>query len=345
MFNNGAGGASAAPNENKKIPVLVVGLTVLLGVMLMAFALPAARSAPHDVPVGVVGPAPAVAALQSKADGFDISSYDDEAAARDAILHREIYGALVLQPNGDVHTLVATAGSVLVATGIEAIGNNLAEAQHGTATVTDLKSFPDKDPRGAGLAAGALPIALGGWIGAVVIMMMLHSFRGRLIAVASFAVVGGLGLTAVLQFIVGTFDGNYWLTSLAAMLGIAATAMMVLGLRELLGGLGLGIAAILLILLGNPLSGLSSAPEMLPTPWGWIGQLLPPGATGSLLRDVVFFEGHGATHAFVVLVCWFVAGSALFGIAEWRNRNRPEPDGPEHLIAEAIGEDEATGHR
>ncbi|MGV9709549.1 hypothetical protein ACWDTI_02635 [Gordonia sp. NPDC003424] len=334
-----------AQGENKKIPLLVLGLTVLLGIMLMAFSLPAVHSGANGIPLGVVGPAPAVSALESKADGFDITEYADEAAASDAILHRDIYGALVLAPNGDVHTVVATAASTTVATMIEKIGDNLAAAHHGTNTVIDVKSFPAEDPRGAGLAAGALPMALGGWIGAVVIMMLIHTFRGRLIAVISFAVVGGLGLTAVLQFVVGTFDGNYWLTSLAAMLGIAATAMAVLGLRELLGGLGLGIAAILLILLGNPLSGLAGAPEALPTPWGFIGQLLPPGATGSLLRGVVFFDGNGTQHAIIVLLCWLVVGSTLFGIAEWRNRNRPEPDGPEHVIAEAIGEDEAAVNR
>ena len=160
-------------------------------------------------------------------------------------------------------------------------------------------------------------------------MQVIGSTRERILAVLAFSVVGGLGMTAVIQFVLGTFDGNYWLTSLAAMLGIAATAMTVLGLRELMGAAGLGVAAVLLILLGNPLSGLASAPEMLPTPWGTIGQLLPPGATGSLLRDVAFFDGHGATHALIVLFCWLIGGMVLYASGLRRSgssENAPHPD-------------------
>ena len=67
--------------------------------------------------------------------------------------------------------------------------------------------------------------------------------------------------------------------------GIAATCFSVLGLGQLLGNPGIGLAAVLLVLVGNPLSGLATGPEMLPPPWGTIGQLLPPGATGTLMRS------------------------------------------------------------
>jgi hypothetical protein len=46
----------------------------------------------------------------------------------------------------------------------------------------------------------------------------------------------------------------------------------------LAGRAGAALGALLMILVGNPLSGVSSAPELLPAPAGTIGQLLPPGA-------------------------------------------------------------------
>lgn len=186
-----------------------------------------------------------------------------------------------------------------------------------------MRAFPVRDPKGTGLAAGALPLALGGWMGAMIIMLLVPSPGRRVIAAIGVAVIGGLTVVACLQFLIGTFDGNFWLTSLAGIFGIAATCFTVLGLRERLGGAGLGIAAVLLVLLGNPLSGLASAPEMLPRPWGHIGQLLPPGATGTLMRDVSFFDGHGATRPFLTLAGYLILGLVLYrlGLARARRHN------------------------
>ncbi|GAC68026.1 hypothetical protein [Gordonia soli] len=344
LANTGAGSRSTSP---RTIVALVVGVAVLLALMVTAFALPAARSAPHHVPVGVVaadGSAQASAQVQKLSgslEGFEVTRYGSVADARSAIEHREVYGAVVVSRDA-VTSLVATAASPTVAAMIPTIGDRLAAATGESARVVDVRSFPDRDPKGAGLAAGALPLALGGWIAAMVIMLLVHSPGLRLAAAAGVAVVGGVVLIATLRFVIGTIDDGFWLPTLVAALGIAATAMMVLGLRELLGGAGLGVAAILLIFLGNPLSGLASAPEMLPTPWGLIGQLLPPGATGSLLRDVAFFDGHGALRPLTVLVCWLVAGLALYGAGVWRNRRRHEVDEDEVRIGHRPGVDEVT---
>ena len=86
-------------------------------------------------------------------------------------------------------------------------------------------------------------------------------------------------------------SGKRLALSVVVALAIAATAWTILGLRSALGLAGLGVGAVLLILLGNPLSGLASAPELLPAGWGTLGQFLPPGAAGSLLRSSAFFDG------------------------------------------------------
>ncbi|MFW0782913.1 hypothetical protein AAFP35_00195 [Gordonia sp. CPCC 206044] len=308
----------SAPTSPWKIVGLVVGVAILLCLMVIAFALPAARSAPNDVPVGVVGTPAQVAQVEQRASGFELTRYSDPDDARSAILNRDVYGAIVFGPQGPQGVLVSSAASPTVATLLTAAGQRMGV----TEPTIDVRAFPADDPKGAGLAAGALPLALGGWIAAMVIMLLIPSNVGRLVAAACVSVVGGLALVATLQFLIGTFDGNYWLTALAGMLGIAATCFMVLGFRELLGGIGLVIAAILLIFLGNPLSGLASAPELLPSPWGALGQLLPPGATGTLLRDVVFFEGNGMAHALVVLLGWLAVGLLLYGAGMIKARRK-----------------------
>lgn len=292
----------------------VVGTSVLLAVLVIAFALPASRSAPHNVPIGVVGAPAQIDSLRSAATGFAVSPFDNADDARQAIQHRQIYGALILNAPTGVGVLVATAASPTAAALLQGVGQHIAQASHRNVKIDEVRGFPSRDPKGTGLAAGALPLALGGFMGAVVIMMLIPNPAGRILGAIGFAIVGGITIVATLQFVIGTFDGNFWMTSLAGTFGIAATCFTVLGLREVLGSPGLGIAAILLVLLGNPLSGLGGGPEMLPTPWGAIGQLLPPGATGTLMRDVAFFNGYGATRPLITLTCYLITGAILYAV-------------------------------
>ncbi|MEZ0362781.1 hypothetical protein ACAG26_03640 [Mycobacterium sp. pUA109] len=321
--------STAPPAKPWLKPLAAVGGTaMLLAILVIAFALPASKSGPHDVPIGVVGAPAQIVAFEKAAQGFDVHIYASESDAQAAITDREIYGALMLDSPSDVNVLYATAASPAVAAMVQSVGQHLADATHRTAHLTDLRAFPDRDPKGTGLAAGALPLALGGWMGAMIIMLLVPSPRGRILSALGVAVVGGLTIVTILRFVIGTFDTNFWLISVAGMFGIAATCFTVLGLRELLGGAGLGVAAVLLVLLGNPLSGLASAPEMLPRPWGRLGQLLPPGATGALMRDVGFFDGHGATRPLIVLACYLIVGVDLYllGLARARQNDTVDVD-------------------
>ena len=62
----------------------------------------------------------------------------------------------------------------------------------------------------------------------------------------------------------GSIDQNFWGVTAGLTLGAVAMALPVLGLGSLFSRVGLGIGTALTMLLGNPLSGLMSAPEMLP---------------------------------------------------------------------------------
>ncbi|MCK8627731.1 ABC transporter permease [Fructobacillus cardui] len=338
-------------SSNKLILGLALGLTVVLGIMMTAFSLPAVKSGINNVPIGVVAQNDATYEKLAKPlsnKGFKVTQYGSEKDVKSAIKERKIYGAFEMSATGDLSLYQATAASAAVAQGLNQIGQGVVTQQKAAAKaqlapmmaqandantlkalsqksatidaktlkVVELRAFPKDDPKGTGLAAGALPIALGGWIGAVAIANVIKGKNQKFFAALVFAFVGGLGLVGVIQFGVDTFDGNYWLTSLGAMIGIAATAFFVLGILEVMGNGGLIIAAIMLILLGNPLSGLSSAPEMLPKGWGFFGQLLPPGATGTLLRDITFFDGNAVALPLTVLLSYVAVGLILFAIGK-----------------------------
>ena len=54
--------------------------------------------------------------------------------------------------------------------------------------------------------------------------------------------------------------------------GAAEMSLTILGLFFVVGFPGIGVGAVIMVLVGNPLSGLASAPEWLPSGWGAFGQ-------------------------------------------------------------------------
>jgi hypothetical protein len=309
------------------VVVVVTMLTALLAVLLIAFAWPAARSQPRDLPLAVVGTPGVVAQVsggleQASPGGFDIRAVPDRAAAVKAIEDRDVYGAIVLDPQ-NAEVLTASAGGPAVAQILAQLPARLAAQYPGvTPKVTDVVPVPADDPRGAGLAAGALPLVLGGILAAAALTQLVRAGVGRVIGAVGLAITGGLALTAILQFWLGSIEGNYWRNGSVVALSVAATSITLLGLEWLLGAPGLGLGSATMMLLGNPLSGLTSAPEMLPSGWGALGQLLPPGAAGTALRSVAFFDGAGAGRPLLVLSCWFVGGLLLCGLGALRGRSR-----------------------
>ncbi|MFX0575850.1 hypothetical protein [Nocardia nepalensis] len=303
----------------------VVLLTAIVGVLLVAFAWPSVRSSVHGVPIAVAGPPAAVAqiraALQQRLPGgFEITEVDDTAAAEQLISDRQVYGAVDLS-SGAPHVIVASAASTAIAQTLQAMATGLGQAGGTGAPVAvrDLAALPSNDPRGAGLSAGALPLVMGGLLAAVLLTRFVHGTVRRVIGALAFAVTGGLTVAGILQFWLGSLSGSYPANVGAVGLTVAATSLTVLGLESLLGYVGIGIGAVVMMLVGNPLSGTATAPEMLPGWSGAFGQLLPPGAGGRLLRSTAFFDGRGAVHAVIVLAAWVTLGAMLCLVGSLRS--------------------------
>ena len=299
-------------------------------VLLTAFAWPAARSTPRDVPVAIAAPPPvadiATAALeQARPGAFDLTAVPDEAAARRAVLDRDVYGALVVGSQG-ARVLTASAGGPAVAQALQQVAAGLSDRLGAEVPVVDLVPPPADDPRGAGLAAGALPLALGGILAAVLLTRTAAGVGGRLAGAAVIAPAGGMALAALLQGWLGVLDGDYWSTSGVIALGLGATAFALLGLHAVAGTAGLAAGGAVVMLLGNPLSGAASAPEFLPSGWASLGQLLTPGATVDALRSVAFFDGAGASGPVWVLTAWAGGGLVLAALATLRRSPAPDRD-------------------
>jgi hypothetical protein len=129
--------------------------------------------------------------------------------------------------------------------------------------------------------------------------------------VVGVAVSAGLVLTAVLQLLLGALGGSYLANAGVVTMAVGSVALLLVGLRNVFGLPGLGVGAATVLLLGNPLSAVASAPELLPAGWSMLGQLLPPGAAGSALRSTAFFDGAGSMTPLLVLTGWLVVGLGM----------------------------------
>src|SRR3954470_24651938 len=108
--------------STRRTIAVIVLVPLLAALALWAFAWPAARTAPRDLPLGVAGPAAPTAPLEQKLaareGAFEMPRCAEEAAARDAIEDRTVYGAVLATVQGP-KLLTASAASPLGAQSLQ----------------------------------------------------------------------------------------------------------------------------------------------------------------------------------------------------------------------------------
>lgn len=328
--------APTSLSPRRATATIVLAVAVLQSLMVLSFVWPAAKTAPRDIPVAVAGPEGAFlefarAAEAAHPGALELTHVVDGAAARAAVRSRDAYGAILLEPDGP-RLLVASAASPAVAqllTTAVASGDPVAPVEDVVATTAD-------DPRGAFLATALMPIVMTSVIAGALLALLVAVPRARVAGVAALAAVGGLALAWIGHGVFGGLDGSYLLEAGVIALVIAAVSATVAGSGSLAGHAGIPPVAILMMLLGNPLSGAASAPEMLPQPWGEVGSWLPPGAFSQALRSVGFFDGAGAVGPLTVLTVWVLLGLSLLVVADRRASRRTTGDAPADSVAELV---------
>jgi hypothetical protein len=325
-----------APPDPRRLAPIPMVIAVVAALALAAFAWPAANTEPHDVPVGVAGPAASAARLQTRlarqGGTFRVRRYAGERAARAAIDDREIVAAVAAPPGGGrARLLLASAsGPTLAQLLPEAVGAAVPRPQ-----VQDVKPADPDDPRGAAFGAAVLPLILAGMLTGVLMSTQAPAGAARSAGMIACAAAAGLAGVAVAEGWLGVLPGPWLANAGVLALTVLAIASIVGGLTGLLGGVGIGIAAALAVFVGNPWSGMTSAPELLPEPASTVGQLLPPGAGGALLRSTAFFGGAGASAHVVVLAVWVTVGLGLTAAAAARHRRTGSPAPADDPLAPA----------
>ena len=266
---------TTASKQYLKLAGLILGLSTILLLMLLSFVTPLLNSGAKDLPLAVGGPdmvtTKITQGLEAKSpDAFAVTNYSTAEEATEAVRNREAIGAITAGPDG-ITIVTASAAGTPYSTILKQIGEGLSQTGQ-PIHYTDVAPLTAKDPSGSAISMLALPMIFGGMSSAVAFSTMFKkSRRKQIIGAIGVAILGGLIASATLYFGFGAFEANFWPTTAVIMLGIATISLTVLGLNSLLGLAGIGLGAVLMLFVANPLSGLATGAAWLPSPWGTLG--------------------------------------------------------------------------
>jgi hypothetical protein len=303
------------------VPPVIGGLLLLIALLgLIGTAIRDPR--PHDIPVGLVGPAPAVqqisTAFATNAPGaFQFTSYGTEVAARSALDSRTVDGVLVL--GGPTPRLIVAAAAGDAATGvITAAFTGAFKAQGAAVDVETVHPFAAGDAHGLILFFVVVAVI----ISTLVVQALLFGTAGdaglgaRLTVVLSFAVLAGLTAMGTAAWIAGGYGSGLWTAVGLVMLAAAAVGAVLAGSARLLGAAGLGFAALVIVLVDLVSSGGPAGSELLPDFYRALAPWMPAGPLYSALGGALYFGGAGLAGPLLVLSGWLVGGIVLMGLGE-----------------------------
>ncbi|MBR7835589.1 universal stress protein [Actinospica durhamensis] len=309
---------------------LYVAATTLFAAVFVAVALSAFHApSPHALPVGVVAPASVAGQVGQALDhgapgGFDLRVYGSAAAARTAIAHGEVDGALV-EGSGTMQLLVAPAAGATPTQAVTTAFTAVAAHAGQPLTVTDVVK------PGVGDSMGLSPffLVLGVLIPSVAVGSgsALVFRRSRplwwLAAPVLAATAIGLATAGVADGVAGL--GNYpALAGIVALFSLAVAAPTA-ALARIKPPLSV-LAVLAFVVFGIPGSG---GPSGL-APFGpaflrALDPVLPLGLAAQATRRAVYFDGYGLAQPLGTLAAWAVAGLVVLAVVAVRRRGRVQP--------------------
>lgn len=324
--------------------LLVLGVLLLQLAFITSYIGAFHDPKPHKIPIAVVTPEAqlteqTVAQLRELPDTpLAPRAADDEAAALEKIRDRDVDGALVVNPLGTTDKLlVASGGGASLSQALTEVVQAVEGAQNRTVQVVDAVPEGKGDARGLSSFYLVVGWCVGGYLCAAILAISAGARPAnparagiRLGALLAYSVVAGLAGAVIAGPILDALPGSIvTLWGLGALL-VFAVGAITLALEGLVGIVGIGLAILLVVVLGNPSAGGAYPDPLLPPFWRAIGSLLPPGAGTYATRSIAYFDNHGLGAPLLVLGIWAVAGVLLaLAAAAFRRARRSTGDTPE----------------
>jgi hypothetical protein len=303
--------------------VLVIGGT-FAAVYLAAFHAPE----PHQMPIAAVtATAQSAESLQTDVNriipgGFEVLRVPDKNAARDAIMHRRAYGA-ILRTRSGLTLLYAGANGPATTDLLEQVAGSAAKDSGTHLIHKDILPSAPGDTRGLSIFYLAFGLLVAVFLFGTMTYQVGPRLKlwERLVSLMIFGIASGVLMTFIAK-VFGAVPGSpVALAGVIILLAVAAGAF-VLALVRLLGPLGASLAAIVLLAFGNSTGGGVLPTDFLP---GWLhpfSEFLPVGAAVRALWGIAYFRHDGLVSGVLILCGWIavcVAALYLRDVRDARN--------------------------
>lgn len=280
---------------------------------------------PHRVPVAVAGLELSGEMSQVLGDSVDVHPVADAATGRAEVERRDVVAAVSGRAASDRLRLeVGGANGPSTTTAVKSLIGAYAHGSGQRLTTVDVVPFARFDSRGLAGFYMAFGVTLAGFVLAQNVLglanhLHLHH-RFWLLSGASVAI--GIVATVIAGPILGAVPAPVMPLAFALTLLAAAAAFTTKLLGTYLGPVGVPVATLLLLTVGNSTSGAAIGPDLLPSAAHAVSALLPPGAAVRAVTDLSYFHGAQAVQPLATLALWAVIAAILVGLRPRLRRRR-----------------------
>lgn len=271
---------------------------------------------PHQVPLAVTGPDLQGRIGEALGERIEVHPVADAAAARQAVEHRDVVAGLSADGTGGLRLEIAGATGASTTAAVEELVGAYAAGAGQRVTTEDVVPLTHYDARGLAGFYLAFGVTLAGFVlgsnalGLVTHLRLRHRFW--LLSGASLAI--GAVAAIIAGPVLGAVPAPLVPLMLALSLLAAAAAFTTKLLGTYLGPVGLPVATLLLLTVGNATSGAVIGADLLPGAARAVSALLPPGAAVRVITDLSYFDGAHTSGPVITLALWAVVAALLVGL-------------------------------
>jgi hypothetical protein len=275
---------------------------------------------PHEVPIGVVGGAQQIRAVNQElhavsSGGFAVQELPSRASASVAVSDRQVAAAYVANPPSSPKLYVARAASAIRANYLQQVFGQIAAQNHSPPPqMVDLVPLLSGDS-GTGIFFFGFPMVM---VGVITVLVLLQraptwSIERRMGAVAAMGALGAV--TAYITAITLNVLPNDILLLLVGFILSQIIGQLLVGLVPLLKQYFLPVVMTFILVFGVPTAGATMAPDLLPTGLRYLSDILPFAQQVKITRNVAYFGGTESLAPSIILAVWAAIAAVVIGVA------------------------------